>query len=47
MKNCVAKQNILLDKKTNNSDVYDGKYIKIKFNSNDDLPPNKTRNNSC
>ena len=27
---------------TNNSDNYDEKYIKIKFNSDDDLPLNKT-----
>ena len=27
---------------TNNSDDYDEKYIKIKFNSNDELPLNKT-----
>ena len=25
-----------------NSDDYDEKYIKINFNSNDELPPNKT-----
>ena len=29
-------------KTTNNSNDYDKKYIKIKFNSNDDLPLNKT-----
>ena len=27
---------------TNNSDDYDEKYMKIKFNSDDDLPLNKT-----
>ena len=27
---------------TNNSDDYDKKYVKIKFNSNDDLPLNET-----
>ena len=27
---------------TNNSDDYDKKYVKIKFNSDDDLPLNKT-----
>ena len=27
---------------TNNSNDYEEKYIKIKLNSNDDLPPNKT-----
>ena len=32
----------LIISKTNNSDDYDEKYIKIKFNSDDDLPLNKT-----
>ena len=27
---------------TNNSNDYEEKYIKIKLNSDDDLPPNKT-----
>ena len=30
--------------KTKNSDDYDEKYMKMKFNSDDDLPPNKTIN---
>ena len=32
----------LIRSKTNNSDDYDEKYMKIKFNSDDDLPANKT-----
>ena len=32
----------LLISKTDNSDDYDEKYMKIKFNSDDDLPLNKT-----
>ena len=32
----------LIRSKTNNSDDYDEKYMKIKFSSDDDLPANKT-----
>ena len=32
----------LIRSKTNNSDDYDEKNMKIKFNSDDDLPANKT-----
>ena len=32
----------LIRSKTNNSDDYDEKCMKIKFNSDDDLPANKT-----
>ena len=37
----------LIRSKTNNSDDYDEKYMKIKFNSDDDLPANKTLEISC
>ena len=32
----------LIRSKTKNSDYYDEKNMKIKFNSDDELPPNKT-----
>ena len=32
----------LIRSKTNNLGYYDEKYMKIKFNSDDDLPPRKT-----
>ena len=34
----------LISSKTDNSDEFDKKYLKIKLNSDDDLPLNKTRN---
>ena len=39
MKNCVVKSEI---RSTKNSDDYDEKYMKIKFNSDEELPLNKT-----
>ena len=37
-----SKTRDLLRSITKNSDDYDGKYMKIKFNSNDELPLNRT-----
>ena len=37
MKNCGVKSD-LINSITTNSDDYDEKYMKIKFNSDDDLP---------
>ena len=37
-----SKTRDLIRSTTNNSDDYDKKYMKIKFNSDDDLPLNKT-----
>ena len=34
----------LISSKTDNSDEFDKKYLKIELNSDDDLPFNKTRN---
>ena len=42
MKNCVVKSD-LISSITANSDDYDEKYMKIKFNSDDDLPLNKAK----
>ena len=36
------KIRVLIRSKTDNSANYDEKYMKIKFNSDDDLPLNKT-----
>ena len=41
MKNCGLTR-YLIRSKNNNPDKYDEKYMKIKFNSQDDLPINKT-----
>ena len=38
----MSKIRDLIRSKTNNSDGYDEKYIKTKFNFDDDLPVNKT-----
>ena len=42
MKNLWSKIRHLIRSITKNSDGCDGKYNKIKFNSNSDLPLNKT-----
>ena len=38
----LSKIRDLIRSKTDNSDDYDEKYMKIKFHSDDDLPANKT-----
>ena len=38
-----SKFKYLIRSITKNSDEYEEKYLKIKFNSNDDLPLNKTK----
>ena len=42
MKNCGIKSENLIRPITNESDIYDEKYMNIKFNSNDDLALKKT-----
>ena len=42
MKNCRVKLRGLIRSITKNSDNYDEKYMKIKFNSDDEIPLNKT-----
>ena len=43
-----SKSKDLIRSRTNNSDDYDEKYTKIKFNSDDDLPLNKIQyDSSC
>ena len=39
-----SKTRNLIKSITKNSDNYDEKYVKIKFNSDDELPLNKTKN---
>ena len=41
MKNCRVKSRDLIRSVTKNSDDYDEKHMKMKFNSNDKLPLNK------